>query len=167
MIGLEEYRENARKNNLCQEYTDIWDSCKNNKQVFDMAVGAKGVDYLCDTIAKGWGISPSVISERFRPFINGRYISKQNGYTSSMYCEYKGEFTASTEVLAIIKSDVVISIPKNMICEIYTVGVCKIKLTGEGRCVVISYGDENDALVESSCSNMKRIYKKERDHYGD
>lgn len=165
MIDLKQYRENARENNLCAEYSEKWDACKNNKQIIDMAFGAKGVDYLCDTIAKGWGISPDVICERFESFINGRYISQQNGYTSKMYCKFTGNITSDTTLLCLIDCDVTINVPGSSICEIYCTGKCNVTVCGYGRAAFICYGNPDDIVITGTCDNMKRINKKERDHY--
>ena len=166
MINLEQYRENADKNNLCAEYSKTWDACKSNKQIIDMALGVKGIDYLCDTIAKGWGISPEIISERFKSFINGKYISNQKGYTSKMYCRFSGEINADTTILALIDCDVNVCLPSSGISEIYCTGVCHIHVSGKGRAVFVCYGNPDNILVTGTCENMKRINKKNRDNYG-
>lgn len=165
MVDLRQYRENAAANNLCAEYTQIWDSCKSNKQLVDMAFGAKGADYLCDTIAKGWGISPEYLCQRFGSFINGRYVSNQNGYTSKMYCMFDGSITADTTIVTLIDSVVVLNVPNTSICEVYCTGKCKITVFGEGRAAFVCYGNPDDIVITGTCGNMKRINKKERDHY--
>lgn len=165
MIDLKQYRENARKNNLCAEYSEKWDACHSNKQIIDMAFGAKGVDYLCDTIAKGWGISPNVICEKYKSFINGRYVSQQDGYTSQMYCQFMGNITADTTLLCLIDCDVTVNVPNASICEIYCTGKCNVTVYGEGRAAFICYGNPDDIVITGTCKNMKRINKKERDHY--
>ena len=165
MVDLRQYRENARRNNLCAEYSQIWDSCKSNKQLVDMAFGAKGADYICDTIAKGWGISPDYICSRFGNFINGKYISKQKGYSSKMYCQFTGEISADTTLITLIDSDASVTLPKNCLCEIYCTGKCKINVTGEGSAVFVCYGNPDYVNIYGSTGNVKRINKKERDHY--
>lgn len=166
MTDLKQYRENAAANNLCAEYTERWDSCKSNKQLIDMALGAKGADYLCDTIAKGWGISPNFILGNFEAFINGRYISTQNGYTSKMYCRFHGSFDADTTLVVVIDSDANITLPKNNFCEIYCTGKCNIEVFGEGRAVFICYGNhDNIKVIADATCDIKRIDKKERDLY--
>ena len=165
MVDLKQYRENAAANNLCAEYTKIWDSCKSNKQLIDMALGAKGADYLCDTIAKGWGISPDYIYERFENFINGKYVSAQNGYTSKLYCRFMGDITADTTLLILIDSDANITLPNNGMCEIYCTGKCNIEVFGKGRAVFVCYGNPDDIEVTGGESKTKRINKKERDRY--
>lgn len=165
MTTLEQYRKNADEHNLCSEYVNIWDKCKSKKEIVDMALGAKGIDYLCDTIAKGWGISPDVIVSRFPTFINGRYISAQKGYNSQIYCRYKGAIVANTTITGIIDSDVEIEIPSFNICEIYVTGKCNITARGSGRAVFICYGNPEDITLDYESGRFKRLNKKERDKY--
>lgn len=165
MVDLKQYRENAATNNLCAEYTKIWDSCRNKKQLVDMACGAKGADYLCDTIAKGWGLDPDYIYGHFDRFINGNYVSNQNGYSSKLYCRFMGDIEANTTLLILIDTDANITLPKNSLCEIYCTGKCNIEVFGKGRAVFICYGNESDISITSEEENIKRINKKERDHY--
>lgn len=166
MIDLKQYRENASKNDLCSEYSTIWDRCASNKQIMDMALGVKGADYICDTIAKGWGISPSAISDRFVHFINGKY-TYDNKYTSKMYCQFNGEIVADTTILQIIECKCGLVIPDNGICEVYVTGNSNISVSGNGRCVFVCYGNLEDITITGECGNMKRVNKKERDKYTD
>lgn len=167
MIDLDKYRENAEKENLCADYARIWDSCGSLKQYMDMALSTKGVDYLCDSIAKGWGISPEHLSDRFSRFINGRYISKQKGYDSELYCRYEGSIAVRTTVLTLIDCQCNIYLPLKNICEIYVTGKTDIYIKGSGRCVFICYGKEGDInIIADNGVKMKRINKKNRDLYG-
>ena len=165
MVDLKEYRENARRNNLCAEYSQIWDSCKSGKQLADMAFGAKGADYICDTIAKGWGISPDYICSNYSSFINGKYISQQKGYTSKMYCKYNGDITADTTLIILIDCEANLLLPDVGISEVYCTGKCNISVSGNGRSVFICYGNPDDISITGQSCNFKRINKKERDHY--
>lgn len=165
MVDLEQYRMNASLHKMCSEYYDKWDSCRSNKQIMDMALGVKAVDFLCDSIAKGWGISPEYITERFKSFINGRYVSEQKGYTSKMYCKHIGNVIADTTIVTLIDSDIVLNVPNISICEVYCTGKCKITVFGEGRAAFVCYGNPDDIVITGTCGNMKRINKKERDHY--
>lgn len=164
-IGLKEYRENARKNDLCSEYSQKWDECKSYKQVIDMALDVKGVDYLCDTISKGWGITYDVILDKFGNFINGKYISHQDGYTSKMYCDYEGDVETNTTLICLISSNIVLSLLPNSLCEVYVTGKCNIEVKGDGRCVFVCYGNEKDISITGNTALCKRINKKDRDRY--
>lgn len=166
MIDLEQYRINASLHKMCSEYYGKWDSCHSNKQIMDMALGVKAVDFLCDSIAKGWGLSPEYISERFKNFINGKYTSEQKGYTSKMYCEFDGSITADTTIVTLIDSVVVLNVPNTSICEVYCTGKCRIAVLGDGRAAFVCYGNPDDIVITGTCGNMKRINKKEADTNG-
>lgn len=164
MIDLDQYRKNAERHDMCEEYYAKWDDCHNNKQLMDMAHGAAAVDFLCYSIAQGWGIDPEYFADRFKHFLNGKYISRQNGYTSKMYCRFKGKITANTTLVTLIDCEVDdLFVPLYGICEIYCTGKCKIKVSGAGRAVFICYGNPGDIIIDGSCMSMKRINKKERD----
>lgn len=164
MIDIKQFKENAIKENLCSEYTQKWNACGSRKQYIDLALSAKGVDYLCDSIAKGWGISPQYMSNSFNAFINGNYVSLQNGYDSEMYCNFKGTILARTTIIAVLASDIEIVIPKFSICHIYITDKSKVKVKGEGECVLICYGDNIETASDKKV-RCKRINKKDRDRY--
>lgn len=165
MVTLEEYRELAEQHGMCEEYKALWDGCLSRKQVFDMALGVKAVDFLCDSIAKRWGISPSEISDKFRPFLNGKCVCNHKaGYSSKMYCEYEGEVSADTTLVCLIDSKVTIKKDKSTpICEMYCTGKCEIDIQCVGLFVFVCYGDPDNIIITGNTSGIKRINKKERD----
>lgn len=164
MVTYSDFKANAQREGICDEYVEIWRNCGSKKQIMDMALGVKAVDYLCDAIAKGWGISPHEINKKFAPFINGKYILDNGKYTSAMYCRYMGAIICRTTLLTLIDCTIDILVPKNHICEIYATGKCNIKIKGDGRAIVVTYGDpKNIVLTQSGNGKCKRICKKERD----
>lgn len=160
---IETYRENAQKNGLCAEWAEKWDNCQSKKQYISMALSVKGMDYVCDTYAKGWGIASNVIYKSFNRFINGRYIYEGEGYTSKMYCLFRNKIIADTTAIILIDCVCDIEIPENHICEIYVTGKCELNISGKGRCVCICYGEESNIVINNECMNFKRINKKNRD----
>lgn len=166
MNGMDFFRKNADMDGLCEEYATKWDSCVSKKQMMDLALEAKGIDYVCDSIAKGWGLSPEYISSYFKSYINGAYIFSNGKYTSQMYCGYSGDIECKTTALALINCDVRIHTPKFSMCEIYATGNVKLSISGSGYVVVIAYGDEPNVVVDcSSDVRFKRIQKKEKDKH--
>lgn len=163
MVTLEDFLENAQVEGICDEYRDRVVNCGSKKQLMDMALSAKGSDYLCDAIAKGWGISPQEISKRFAPYINGKY-TLDKGYTSTMYCQYKGSIACEITLLILIECDVDVEIPKNCVCCIYACGKCNIRIKGKGQVLVVTYGNPNDVILQCDMDiRCKRLRKKERD----
>lgn len=159
MVDLELYRENARQHNICKEYSDRWDSCKSKKQLMDMALSASALDFLFNSIAKGWGISTDWLTSNLDMFLNGRYVADQNGYTSKMYCAYKGDIYADTTLIAIIDCEANIHIPSYAICEVYCVGKCRLNVTGAGQARFLCYGSPDDIVINNNCPYMSRENK--------
>lgn len=165
MITLEDFIENAQVEGICDEYRDSVVGCGSKKQLMDMALSAKGCDYLCDAIAKGWGASPQEISNRFSRYINGAYVLDK-GYTSTMYCQYDGSIVCETTLLVVIECNIEVEVPQYHICEIYACGKCNIKVKGQGQALVITYGNASDIDVTTNMDvRCKRLRKNDRDGY--
>lgn len=158
MIDLTEYRENAEHHQLCVEYKKKWDACRSKKEVIDMALSGGAAPYLCKSICEGWGISPKNIKENFVPFINGRYLSVQKGYTSRMYCCYSGNIIADATMIVVIDGNMGIEIPASHICEIHCTGKCTITLIANGKAKVVCYGDNVNIDIKGTKDNIKKIH---------
>jgi len=139
MNELEQFRENARMRDLCAEYSEKWDACQSNKQLFDFCMDSNGMPYLCRSIIEKWGLTPEYIASRFKAFINGRYVSEQNGYDTEVYCLYNGEMIARTTLLAIIGCNITITVPEYHVCKIHIVD-SKVRIEGAGVCHVYRHG---------------------------
>lgn len=163
MINLDKFRQNAAKESLCSEYTGLWDGCKSNKDFIDLAISSKGADYLCDAIAKGWGISPEEIAERFKYFTNGKYVRSKDGYSSELYCIAKQKITAKNTIYVSVDSVLDIEVPEFHICTIYATGKSELNMSGKGDAILVIYGDK--VKVNGKCDRMKVINKKNRDEY--
>lgn len=143
-ITLMEFRRQADKHGICEMSKD-WDNCKSNKQRMDLALSARGMSFVAQAIAEGWGISADEICKEFKPFLNGRYVRDKGGYTSAVYCSdgkenCVAEINATTTALLVINFVGTITIPENRICEIHLVNSeCYVK--GKGRGNVCTYGD--------------------------
>lgn len=165
MIDLEQFIKNAQVEGICDEYRDSVVSCVSKKQLMDMALSVKGADYLCDAIAKGWGVSPKEISNRFSRYINGAYVL-DNNYTSTMYCQYEGSIVCETTLLVVIECNIEVEVPQYHICEIYACGKCNIKVKGKGQVLVVTYGNPDDVVLEPDMDvRCKRLRKKDKDGY--
>jgi hypothetical protein len=167
MTDLRQFRANAAADGLCSEYSKIWDNCKSKLQIMDMCLGVKGLDYLCDAYAKGWGISSDAIHGMFPRFINGKYVFDNGDYTSTLYCSFTGEIKVSTTAICLIDCSVKLNIPKNALCEVYATGSTNIKISGGGSAAIIAYGNPEDVTIESlDGTKYKRVQKREKDSYG-
>jgi hypothetical protein len=162
MVSLEQFRENARKEGICGRYAALWDNAKSKKVLVDLGLSVQGMDTVCDSIAKGWGISTDEIRRRFGSYINGRYIHEDEaGYTSVIYCGYEGSIDIETSLLMLVDCDVVLTIPDWHVCDIYATGKVSLSIVGGGRVRLIAYGDAGDVVVESvdDACRFRRIQK--------
>lgn len=162
MVNLEQFRENARMERICDRYADSWDSACSKKGLMDLALTSQGLDFLCDGIVKGWGISVDEIRRRFGKYINGRYVYEdESGYTSVMYCGYEGSIDVESTLVALIDSDVVLFVPDWHVCDIYASGKVSVSIVGGGRVRLIAYGDAGDVVVDSvdSGCRFRRVQK--------
>ena len=168
MVDLKQFRENARLDGLCAEYTEKWDSCQSKKQLMDMCLGIKGLDYISDAIAKGWGISTVYLADKFKNYINGNYTFNNGVYTTKMYCLYDGAVVCDTTAVAIIDSNVTLDVPENAFVELYLTGETNVVFKGTGRCIIIVYGDKvKFSFHEDSNVRYRVINKKEKDSYNE
>lgn len=163
-IGIVQFHNNAKEQGICEEFEERWKKSHTKKELVDMALDVKGADYLCDAIAKGWGIDSYEIKDKFSQFINGTYKPRMKGYTSEMYCCYKGAILAETTLITVIDSVMTINIPQYHICEIFATGKCKLEIIGEGQCTVVAYGEYDNVVIEADTKvRCRRIQKTERD----
>lgn len=150
MVDLEQFRENAKKERICDRYAELWDSAKSKKSLMDLAMSVQGADFLCDGIVKGWGISTEEIMRRFGKYINGRYVYEgEGGYSSVMYCGYEGSIDVESTLVVLIDSDVVLFVPDWHVCDVYASGEVSLSIVGGGRVRLIAYGDAGDVVVDS------------------
>lgn len=112
--------DTAKRLGLCQEYTDKVDKAGSKKAFVDIALDINGIKWMCESICRGWGLSPEYIAKEFAPFNNGKYTRDKDGYTAQMYClpEDK-EITISSTVTLIIGFDGVVKVDR--LCELYIV----------------------------------------------
>lgn len=155
-ITLSEFRRQADKHGICEMSAD-WDKCKSKKQLIDLALSIRGIEYIAKAISEGWGIDADTICREFASFNYGKYVRDKDGYTSAIYCSdgkenCVAEINATTTAILVIDFIGRIIIPENRICEIHLVN-SKCYIRGEGRGYVYAYGDteiynEDDAPVK-------------------
>lgn len=158
-VTLEQFRKNAAEHGICEMSAD-WDKCKSKKQLIDLALSIRGIEYLAKAISEGWGIDADTICREFAPFINGKYVRDKDGYTSALWCSFKeespAEIYAEQTALLVIGFIGNIYIPKNRICEIHTVN-SKFNAYGDGVLRLKSYGEVEIYNEEDSPAKIEKI----------
>lgn len=162
-MTLNEFRESARRENLCAEFSQKWDSCRNKKQLMDLILNIKGVDYVSDAYNRGYGMTSKDYQELFPQFINGKY-TYDDGYTSQFYCLYDSKIHFDSDIMLIMDCDMEISCIDGKIHEIYASGVCNLHLTGKGRIYIFAYCNPSDITVTGDADYSIRIKQERDDH---
>ena len=167
---LDDYKKEAFSDNqnLCKDYRNKWEECRNKKDHIDMMMSTTGLDYTCDAIHKGWGLSQEYLKANFGMFMNGKYISNQQRYDSRLYCGYKGCITADVTVICIIGGEVDIVVPDWQFVHLYVSDKARISIKGNGRVVLNHYGaiainGQHPSRINNK--NWRIINKEERDNY--
>lgn len=158
-VALEQFRKNATEHGICEMSAD-WDKCKSKKQLIDLALSIRGIEYIAKAISEGWGIDADTICREFATFINGKYVRDKDGYTSALWCSLKeespAEIYAEQTALLVIGFIGNIYIPKNRICEIHAVN-SKFNAYGDGVLRLKSYGEVEIYNEEDSPAKIEKI----------
>ena len=158
-VTLEDFRKNATEHGIC-EMSAEWDKCKSKKQLIDLALSIRGIEYIAKAVSEGWGIDADTICREFAPFNYGKYVREKDGYTSALYCTSKeespAEIYAEQTALLVINFIGNIYIPKNRICEIHAVN-SKFNVYGDGVLRLKPYGEVEVYNEEDSPAKIEKI----------
>lgn len=151
MVTLGEYKDRAKLHNVCDDYYKKWNACRSKRDVMDVALSVQGIEYTAKAIADGWGVSSDYIVKHYSRFINGGYVShNERGYSSRMYCCYSGDaINVDCTALFIIDSNCDVVIPDGHICEVFVTGRGRVRVRGNGRCVLVVYGDNFKYVIDN------------------
>jgi hypothetical protein len=144
MIDMETFIRNAKMLGLCDTYSGKVAGAKSKRQLLDIALDANGMPYMCDSIAAGWGLTKEYIQEEFEPFLNGRYVRREDGYTSAVYCDENSVHISTTAALVLFSHG---EITTDRICEIH-VANSNVTIKSDHLCVVYLYN--STAKIEGS-----------------
>lgn len=148
----------ALERNICAKYKRWWAGVTSRKGLFDMSMSVQGIEFIADSIAFGWGtLDREYITENFAEFINGKYISRQDGYTSEMYVgeQSKAITPRSTLLVLVGVTKTVINLDEYSVCTIYVCGGCDIEINNKGYLKLVRYG-ENTVITRSSAGAIYR-----------
>lgn len=147
----------ARQLGLCEEYTKKWNGAVSKRELMDVALDAKGADFIADSHAGGWGLSADFLKREFGDYINGKYVSDASGYTSELYAGYEGEVTQIATLTLMIDCKGRFVVPEGRACEVYLSGDCDIEIENNGHCAVFAYGERNKLRVAGNNIHVRNI----------
>lgn len=158
------FKRNATLLGLCGIYKSKWDNCKTPKELVDLALDANGVEFIADSIAFDWGISPKYIYDNFLEYqyYYNKYVRIGDGYTSSMFTQIPlGEIFINTTITLIIDCAAYVHIPDNFIGKIYVCGGSHLHILNLNEKVELCiYGNDNVIELANDCKSIK-VNKKE------
>ena len=156
MNELHKFKETAISHGVCDEYLGKWNKATSKKELIDIALSSEGCEFMCSSINEGWGIDKAFFKRTFYPYLNGRYKYDKK-YTSSIYVDYKGSILADTTLMQVIDCDMCISVPSTMITKVFICGDSNVVFKGNGRLIVIVYGDKPKIDYKDFKGNIKFI----------
>lgn len=119
---MKEIREYITKSTMCAEYKEKLLCAHSKREMFDIMSDINGLAYMSGMEGKGFTIPYEVMTAKFGGFINGKYVSERDGYTSKVYCCYcdTEPIEADTALIGIFGcGDVTVNVPDNAICRLY------------------------------------------------
>ena len=144
--------------NLCNEYKDKALDASSKLQLMRLAMDSNGCSYLCEMQSKGIELSYDAICDKFRSYINARYVAeykndKGNGYTSAIYCRFSDDnrIDIQTTLTTILGCKCDVWVGENDFVRIYADKNCELAIHCPitSRCIVEYWGNAKivDCLV--------------------
>lgn len=142
-----------KSGNLCDVYKDKALDAKSKLALVRLCLDSNGASYLCEMQAKGYPLSYETICNKFRSYINSRYVAEfknERGsfYNSSIYCCFdESDIEINTTLTTILGCTCDVWIEKNDFVKIYADKNCKLMIHCHetSRCIV-EYWD--GAIIE-------------------
>lgn len=164
MNELLSFKIGAIGSGLCSTYRHKWDAAEDRRQLMDIALDAKGIDFIADTTAREtWGLSPEFILGKFGDYVNGKYQRDKDGYTSEMYVLFTDDLTPRSTITLLIGCACDVYVGKNSVRQIYVSKGTSIRVHCDGECVIVKYGEDCSVSVDG-LGKAHIISKKDRDH---
>ena len=149
--------------NLCDVYKDKALDAKSKLALMRLALDANGSSYLCEMQAKGYPLSYETICNRFRSYINGRYVAEYknergNGYTSAIYCNVD-DIEVNTTLTTIMGCKCDVWVGENDFVRLYVDSNSDIVLhiPKSSRCIIDYWGDAK--IRELDCDGKVELIK--------
>lgn len=157
-----ELHRNAKLMNLCTEYNEKWNNATDAKKLIDMALDAKGIEFVAASSNTAWGLSTKFIEKNFPDFCNGKYVSHNKGYTSEMFVGVKGkEITPKATLALFIECDAKISISQYGAHHLYFDKNCsdvEIHIGENAIAEVYVFGDSTNMKINKESGAKCNIY---------
>lgn len=161
------YYKNSLTNGLCADYKGRWRACGDNKaELVKLVLAQQSLPHFIYYCYNGLGLSKDFIIENFGDYINGKAIVNDaddvQGYTYSLYVGFKGDFSARSDVLALMwatNTRCTINATKSPV--LYVGCGSRVRLSLDGyNCPRIYLFDDSEIVLDDGDENSKvTIYK--------
>ena len=152
---------------LCAEYKNLWRQCGDNKKkLVDLVLSQQALPYFLTHCYQGKGLSKEYILDEFKDYINGNYVGLdvdgvEGNYKTELYVAKKGEISVIDEILCIMWSNVLLSVPKCRASKIY-VGCnsnATISCDGYNSLTIMLFDSSKIVLDDIDADTTITIYK--------
>lgn len=139
---------------LCAEYTDKYHNAQSKKQLVDLALGGRGITYLCEMREKGYGAPYDMLIKQFGPYLNSKYIFTSGGehpYTSCIYVSHNRDIDVNTTAVVLLGCKATVRIHDYTCVHLFVDGGCELKIecARTSKCYVDYWGDAKFTYDES------------------
>lgn len=137
--------------NICQKYRDLVLSASSKSALAEIISDANGIEFLTSRISTDISMDYAEVASTLRAHVNGRRVFEHGGYTSEIYCGYKGKVTARSTILAVWGSDVTIRVPALKRVEINcdSHSTCRIFLEKGASAACVYWGKKPEVDPDS------------------
>lgn len=139
---IDDFMELAKSHgSLCPEYDKKIKSARSRIDLFKTILDVQPLSVICESVKGGWGDAVRIINKLFHDFINGK-VTRDGGYSSSLYVGYKGKIEIHTTLICVIDSDVELEFEDYEYATILVAGNSKLHSVG-GNTEVEAYGEDS------------------------
>lgn len=169
-----ELKQKAFRMGICDRYRKEWEQVTNRKELADMMLSIQGADFVCASVAGGWGVTKETMMLTLFDFANGNYIRKRDGYETELYmgADNRRVDVRSTLYIVLFSDNMEIYVPKGKAVNIYVAGCRNVDVTCDGVAYIVNYGDcninvlkgnrEDVQIMKPSAIKSSWMFKKEK-----
>lgn len=147
---------------VCQKYRGRILSASSKVALAEILSDSNGVEFMTSRISTDISMNYTEVASTLRAHVNGRRVFEHDGYTSEIYCGYKGKATARSTIMAVWGSDITIRVPALKRIEIHcdSHSTCRIFLE-KGASAACVYWGKKPEVDPNSLGIIRCIDKSE------
>ena len=165
MDDLLNYRRNAIKDGLCEEWNKKWSACHNDKaELMRLALMQQSIPHVFTYAYQGKGLTKEYLTSEFKDYVNGAKTIYDadgvQGYTYQLNVDLQKDWTITTDVAAFMYcKDTMVTIQTTKCPSIYIgcssdVHLCldgfnsvRVHLYDDSRLVIEDADEESNVIV--------------------